>query len=120
MSIGNLMRHCADVYRGTKGQGTDQQFKFYKRVFRSVPCFIQPADSKEAFYYQQRGLENTHTIYTSRTDLDLQRNDIFEWNGEQFHIVGIKDGLNLGVYLELAAEQFPENAKRRLDRGEYD
>ena len=120
MGIQNLQPHKADVYRATEEQNTTVEITGYTKVYSNVPCFIQPATSAEAFYYAQRGLENDHTIYTSTVNNTYQRNDVFTHKGYDYHIVGVKNGLLKNVYIELAAKQYPEGAKRRLDTGAYD
>ncbi len=114
------MIHQANWYRADIVQGiSSQEIDGYANIAYCVPCFIQPADSKEAFYYSQRGDENTHTIYTT-SQAEFLRNDILERNGDQFHIVGVKDALYMGLYQELAVYQYSESAKRRLNWQAYE
>lgn len=117
--INNLMRHIADVYRVKMKQGTAQEIDGYQLLYSSIPCFIQPNTSAEAFYYEERGTENQITIYTSRTDLTFQRNDILERNGKQYHVVGVQSGLESAVYIQLFCLEYPENAKKRLSIEAY-
>lgn len=119
MAIENLMRHTADVYRPAMIQRTGQEIEGYTRVYRSVPCFIQPGGGVESFYYQERGQENPVQIYTSRTDLAFQRNDVFLWDGREFHVTGQNNGLYLDVYQSLTAVEYPEGAKKRLSAEDY-
>ncbi|OWK46619.1 hypothetical protein [Fimbriiglobus ruber] len=111
--------HLADVWRPVEVQGTDQQIGYYTRIYKSVPCFIQPYASTEQSYYQQRGDENTAQIYTCRTDLCFKRNDVFDWGGDEYHLTGVQTGLNLAIYQELTAVYYPDPAKKRIDRTEY-
>lgn len=116
-----MMFHRADVYRPTITQGTGQKISGYTLTYGDVPVFIQPADSQLAFYYAQRGTVMTHTIYTSDTAKTFTREDVLEdADGNQYHLVAAPvNGLRRNVYLELHCEQYPEDAKVRLDMGEY-
>ena len=110
--------HRVDLYRPDRTQGTAQTVEGYSLIQADIPCFIQPMDSKEAYYYQLRGIENTTTIYTSLI-LDYKLDDILERNGEQYHVIGIKNGLQLDVYKEIICEEYPSEARKRLNREEY-
>jgi hypothetical protein len=112
--------HRADVYRATITQGTAQEISAYTLVYEDVPCFIQPMDSQESWFYEQRGLEDMHVIYTSAVGNTYQRNDILEYQGNQYHVVGVKNGLMMNVYSELSAYAYPEGAKKRLSRESYE
>ena len=114
-----LMVHKADVFRPTKIQNTAQEISGYVLHARCVPCFIQPVSSAEAFYYSQRGLENVHTVYTTDACGGFDRNDVFTHAGSDYHVTGVKNALVRGLYLELTAVQYPEQAKRRLDTEAY-
>jgi hypothetical protein len=116
-----LMRHRVDVWRQELGQGTAQRVDGYCRVYRRVPCFVQPASAALQDFYGQRGTTVTHTIYTTATDKAFRREDVLEdAGGNQYHLVADPlDALMSGVYLQLMAEQYPEGAKKRLDREEY-
>jgi hypothetical protein len=117
----SLMRHRVDVWRPDKGQGTAQQIDGYARVYRSVPCFVQPASAALQYFYNQRGTTITHTVYTTATAKSFQREDILEdAAGRQYHLTADPlNALESGLYLQLAAEEYPEGAKKRLDRQEY-
>ena len=114
-----LMVHRADVYRPTTQQNTAQEISGYVLLARGVPCFIQPVSSAEAFYYSQRGLENVHTVYTTDACGGFTRNDVFTHAGKDYHVVGVKNALVRGLYLELTAMQYDETTKRRLDVEAY-
>jgi hypothetical protein len=58
-------------------------------------------------------------IYTSRVDLCFQRNDVFDWNGKEYHVVGVQTGLNLNTYQQLTGAYYPEVAQKRINRQEY-
>ena len=88
VSIENMMRHRVNVWRVAMAQHTAQEIDGYSLVGRNLPCFIQPVDSKEAFWWQERGLENTHNVYTSQTCFPFKRNDILQYGDRQFHVVG--------------------------------
>ena len=118
MIAAHLLRHVADVYRAHLAQGTAQTIDGYGLVYRQVRCFVQPMSSSESQFYLNRGLEDLHTIYTG-ADRPIQRNDVLAVNGRDYHVVGVKDGLLSGYYLELACSQYPEGAARRPDRGAY-
>ena len=113
------MLHKVDVYRANLTQATAQEIDGYTLTYSLVPCFIQPADSKEAEYYFQRGIEDVHNIYTTATDKTFQRNDILERDGNQYHVIGIQNNLMMGKYQTLTAFQYPEGAKKRLDKEAY-
>ncbi len=115
----SLMIHKADVYRPTIVQSTAQQIDEYNLVYADVPCFIQPASVAESFYYEQRGAEGSATIYSTDTDNTFLRNDIFEAEGQQFHVVGVKNNLFISLYVELTVVWYSENAKKRLSRESY-
>jgi hypothetical protein len=68
-------------------------------------------------------LENDHTIYTTQVE-DYQREDVcvfFDPAGKerQFHVNGVKQNLFLNLYCELAAYEYPEEGKKRLDYEVY-
>lgn len=117
-----LMRHRVDVYRSSIVQGTAQTYGAYSEIASSVPCFIQPASSQIQFYYGQRGTTVTHSIYTTAVTQDFKREDILEdARGNQYHLTADPlNALESDVYLQLFAEQYPEGAKKRLDREEFD
>ena len=117
----NLMIHRVSVWRPVYVQGTADKIDKYTRVYSSVPAFIQPVDTKLQMFYAQNGTAITHTIYTTATSKTFQREDILEdASGNQFHLVAApKDALMSQIYFELQAEQYPEGAKRRLDREAY-
>jgi hypothetical protein len=113
--------HRCAVWRPTVSQDAAQKIDGYTLVYENVPCFIQPADTKEVWFYMQRGTEVTHNIYTLSVSLTLRRNDIWEIDGNQFHIeADPKNALMRNLYLELPAVQYPEEAKKRLDREAYE
>lgn len=118
----NLMRHSVDVYRQNLVQGTSQNIGTYTISKRAVRCFIQPASSALQYFYGQRGTTVTHTIYTCATNVTFQREDILEdARGHQYHLTADPlNALESDVYLQLVAEQYPEDAKARLDREEYE
>ena len=112
--------HSFDVWRPTEVQRTAQEISGYTLTYEGVSGFVQNMDSKEAFYYMQRGLEDMYTVYTVRTDLTFQRNDIVDFDGKQLHVVGIQNGCQLDVYLQLDCYAYPEAAKKRLSKESYE
>ena len=117
----HLMRHRVDLWRPDRVQGTGQTYDGYTRAYTSVPCSIQPAGAALAFYYAQRGTLVTHTVYTTATDKTFKREDVLEdANGRQFHLTADPlNALESGLYLQLAAEEYPETDKKRLNREAY-
>lgn len=114
------MPHTADLYRPTYVQDTAQTISGYTKIYEDVPCFIQPMSSDEAMYYAQRGLEGMSSIYTTAVNSTFLRNDILKHNGEQYHIVGVKNALQRNIYIELSCYAYPEDAKKRLDTEAYE
>jgi hypothetical protein len=117
----NLMRHRVDVWRPDQVQGTAQTYDGYSREYTSVPCFIQPASAALQFYYAQRGTVVSHTVYTTSTTKTFHREDVLEdATGKQYHLVAESlNALESGVYLQLIAEEYPEGARKRLNREAY-
>ena len=111
--------HHVDLYRPVRSQGTAQTVDWYDLVASSIPCFIQPMDSKEAYFYQLRGIENTTTVYSSQI-LDYRLDDILEYGEQQYHVIGVKNGLQLNVYKEIICEEYSSDARKRLNREAYD
>lgn len=118
----HLMRHRCDVWRPEVVQGTAQTIDEYARVYTSVPCFVQPASSAMQYFYGQRGTTVTHVIYTTAVGKTFRREDILEDSaGRQYHLTADpKNALMSDVYLELVAEEYPEEGKKRLNREAYD
>jgi hypothetical protein len=115
----SLMRHTADVWRAALTQAAGQEIGGYAEVYTAVPCFAQPATASQIISYQQRGQEVTHIVYTTAVDKTFTRNDILVVNGRQLHVEAVKEALLSGIYLELACFEYPEGAKKRLDRESY-
>lgn len=111
--------HSANVYRPNLVQGTGQQIGNYSLVYSCVACFVQPTASTEDFFFQQRGDENTASIYLNYEGYSFLRNDVFIWNNQEYHITGVQSGLNLNLYWELTAVYYPEGAKKRIDIVDY-
>lgn len=117
----NLMRHKVAVWRQNLVQGTAQSVGGYTRMYTGVPCFIQPASSALQFYYSQRGTVVSHTIYTTAVTKTFEREDILvDAKGNQYHLTADPlNALESDVYLQLVAEAYPEDAKKRLPLEEY-
>ncbi len=113
------MIHRADVYRPTVTQATTQQIDGYTLFTSGVPCFIQPYTVQEAFYYEQRGQEGVAALYTTDVTTAFERNDIFERDGQQYHVTAVKENLLYNLYRELTVYWYPENARKRLSREAY-
>lgn len=114
----SLMRHRASVWRsGITQDGTSQVQSGYNQIAASVPCFIQPASSNLQYWYMQRGTTVTHNVYTTAVNQCFKREDILLGpDGNQYHLVADPlNALQSNIYLELHCEQYPENARQRLN-----
>lgn len=120
MGIQSMMPHRANVWRPTVEQATAQEITGYALFAEGVRCYVQPADVKESMYYEQRGQEGVASLYTTDVTTAYKRNDLFEVNGQQLHVTGIKPALFLNLYRELTVYWYPEDAKKRLSREAYD
>jgi hypothetical protein len=114
------MIHRVDVYRPTFSGG---EITGYTLLFSDVPAFIQPMTSAEQLFYAQRGVENDTTIYTTQV-ADYHREDVLKYIDplgveRQFHVNGVKQNLFTGLYCELNAFEWPEEAKKRLNVEAY-
>lgn len=85
-----------------------------------MPCFIQPYDVKESFYYDQRGQEGYAALYTTDTTTAFSRNDIWLKDGVEYHVTAVKNNLVMGLYRELTVYWYPEGAAKRLPKEAYD
>jgi hypothetical protein len=117
----SLMRHVVSCFRPVYStDGTSQDLTGFVQVYSGVRCFIQPASASLQFWYQQRGTTMTHTIYTTAVQNVFKREDVFldAW-GNQYHLLADPiNALQSGVYIQLDCEQYPEDAKQRLDMEE--
>lgn len=117
--IVGLMRHRVNLWRPIYIQGTTQEILDYRRVRSNIPAFIQPVSSVLEDNFQQRTLTDAVTIFTSDTVTSFEREDVLEWNGHQYHILGIVSGLESNIYQELTCEEYPETARKRLNMEDY-
>lgn len=115
------MRHRVNLYRPTIQQGqAGQEIASYTLLYASIPCLIQQADSKEAFYYSEHGLENIYEIITGWTTLGILRNDLLQdLAGVEYHVVGVQYEPVLNSTVTLTCMQYSEGAKKRLDKESY-
>lgn len=117
-----MMWHKVDVWRPNFENATAQTITGYTQVYTGVACNIQPASSQLQFYYAQRATVVTHSIFTTSVSTVFQREDILvDARGKQYHLTADPlNALELDVYLQLFAEQYPEGAKKRLDLESYE
>lgn len=116
----NLMRHAAEVWRPVLAQAAGQEIDRYTLVSAGVPCFAQPASASRIYAYQQVGVEIDTVVYTTATDEGFRQHDLLVVNDRQFHVLAVKEALLSGIYLELACVEFPQGAKKRLDKEDYE
>ncbi|HEX3151232.1 MAG TPA: hypothetical protein VHR66_24350, partial [Gemmataceae bacterium] len=108
------MRHTIDVWRPTFSAG---QITGYTLTFQNVPSFVQPLSAAEQLFYMQRGIEASHTIYTTQVQ-DYQREDVAVFTDStgkehQFHVNGAQQNLFISYYCQLDCLEWPEEAKKR-------
>ncbi len=75
-------------------------------AYVNVRATVQGATSKQQIYYQQRGLETTHTVYTE-TPLVLHSGDTINDGTYNYRVIGWADWTGaMGGYLEIATVRY--------------
>lgn len=94
----NLMFHRITLLRPviSTGNAAAEYVGSFDTIATKVPANVQPMASKEKEIYNLRAIETTHTVYTTSTHLDFQRDDQIEFKSRRFKVVGVRDLIELG------------------------
>ncbi len=80
--------------------------------YGDLPCNVQPASAAEVQFYFERGMEVSHNIFTNFITT-YQRNWKVTVEGQEYHIVGVRDFITLHRCIELNCMNYPSDAKKR-------
>src|SRR5579871_5286481 len=115
MSVKNLMRHAVSIYSPVTAQDATAATIMtgnFTTIEDAARGFVQPASSKDIQFYQQRGLETSHTVYLDK-DYSLDRNDRIVYNGRELWVVGVRNLCEFDRVWAIDCNEYPSPAKKR-------
>ncbi len=113
MSLKTMMKQKADWKRpGTAQDTTNTEYISGEAVVKAnVRVCIQPAAAKEILFYQQRGMEITHTIFSTTTD-GWRKDDRLYYGDRKFYVLGVRNLIELNRVVALDCLEYAVNDPR--------
>lgn len=95
------MFHTVDTYNATIIPGDKPT---YALLSASVPCFVQPASSKNAFSYYQRNIEVSHMVYFCANP-SVGVEDYLLYGSRKLWVIGVRNAVELDRVWEIACNE---------------